>query len=310
MKNEMTSADLESRIKEAHTTISKTFGKNGNGAESGRVVTTATTLVGAVLRQMPELDLVSAPDHIALAENIAQSFASGGKLKIFAPSCPDYKHDGSTYTFGELGNGVSLLGLYQIEFAEKLLQLLDVHGVPYDYIVLTADIEVEDDAMLAKNRVTKMEAIEKVKGTIKETGEYASGLLMPQNGSTVRSVGFLQEFNGFPESQRRYEVLIGQLQTSSAAFRKGLEHLHEGRLGLYSRLFPGANQAELHNLMPRTIRTMAQYATLGQLAREQNAVITSHRTLNIPAYNNPKLFLGRPEDYRRVPVFNFDRGIY
>src|SRR3989338_25249 len=310
MKNEMTAADLESRIKEARATASKTFGKNGRSAESGYAVSTTTALVGAVLRQIPELGLVSAPDHVALAGNIAQCIISGCKLKIFAPSCPDYKHDGSTYTFGELGNGVSLLGLYQIEFAEKLLPLLDIYGIPYDYVVLTADIEVEDDAMLATNGVTRAEAIEKVKGTIKETGEYASGLLTPQNSGTIRSVGFLDEFKEFQELQRKYEALIRQLQSSSSAFRKGLEHLHEGRGGLYARLFPNAKPEELFNMMARTVRTMAQYAVLGQLAREQNAVITSHRTLNIPAYNYPKLFLGRPDDYRRVPVFNFDRRIY
>ncbi len=310
MKSEMTAADLESRIKEAGTAVSKTFEKNGKDSEKDHIVGTTTALVGAILRQTSELGLVSAPDHVALAGNIAQSLVSGDKLKIFAPSCPDYKHDGSTYTFGELGNGVSLLGLYQIEFAEKLLKLLDVRGVPYDYTVLTADIEVEDDAMLAKNQVTRAEAIEKLKGTIKETGEYGRLLLTPQNGSTIRSVGFLEEFEGFPEMQKKYEALIRQLQNSSAAFRKDLERLHEGRLGLYARLFPDANQAELLSLMPRTIKTMAQYAALGRLAREQNAVITSHRTLNIPAYNNPKLFLGRPEDYRRVAVFNFDRRIY
>lgn len=310
MKNKIITSDLESRVKEANRAISKTFGKNGKDSENDHIVGTTTALVGAILRQTSELGLVSAPDHVALAGSIAQSLAAGGKLKIFAPSCPDYKHDGSAYTFGELGEGVSLLGMYQIEFAEKLLQLLDVHGIPYDYMILTADIEAEDDVILAKNRVTKAEAIEKVKETIKETGEYASGLLMPQNGSTVRSVGFLEEFKGFSELQRKYEALIRQLQTSSAAFRKGLEHLHDGRLGLYARLFSDANQAELLNLMPRTIKTMAQYAALGQLAREKNAVITSHRTLNIPAYNDPKLFLGRPDYYRRIPVFNFDRRIY
>lgn len=310
MKSEMTTADLESRIKEARTIVAKALGKNGNDFEDGHIIGTITALIGAILRQTPELGLVSVPDHVAIAGSIVQSLASGEKLKIFAPSCPDYKHDGSAYTFGELGEGVSLLGMYQIEFAEKLLKLLDFHGIPYDYVLLTADIEVEDDAMLAKNKVTKVEAIEKVKGTIKETGEYVSGLLIPQNGSTVRSVGFLEEFKGFSDLQRKYEALIMRLQISSAAFRKGLEHVHEGRLGLYARLFPDTSQSESLNLMPRTIRTMAQYAALGHLAREQNAVITSHRTLNIPAYNDPKLFLGPPENYRRVSVFNFDRRIY
>lgn len=310
MNNLLTAADLESRIKETRTTLSKILVKSGNGTENNRLVITTIAVVGAILRQMPELGLVNAPDHIAFAGNIAQSLVSGDKLRIIAPSCPDYKHDGSTYTFGELGEGVSLLGMYQIEFAEKLLPLLDVYGVAYNCTILTADIEVEDAAMLAKNRVTKAKAIEKVKGTIKETGEYVSALIAPQNGSTIRSAGFLEEFKGFPELQGRYEALIGQLQNFSAAFRKQLEHVHNGRLGLYARLFPDASQAELLNLMPRTIRTMAQYAALGHLAREQNAVITSHRTLNIPAYNDPKLFLGRPEDYRRVPVFNFDRRIY
>lgn len=310
MKSEMTAADLESRIKEARTTVSKILEKNGQGIEIGCTVTTTTALVGAVLRQIPELGLVSAPDHVAFAGLIAQSLAAGNKLRIFAPSCPDYKHNGSTYTFGELGKGISLLGTYQIEFAEKLLPLLDIYGVSYDYTVLTADIEVEDEAMLAKNRVTKAEAIEKVKGTIKETGEYAAELLTHQNGSTTRSVGFLEEFKGFQELQRSYEALIRQLQNSSLAFRKELEHIHEGRLGLYARLFPEANPTEACKLMPRTIRTMAQYAALGHLARDQNAAITSHRTLNIPAYNNPKLFLGKPENYRRIPVFNFDRRIY
>ncbi len=310
MKNEMTTADLESRIKEARTIVAKALGRNSNCSEDGHIIGTITALVGAVLRQTQELGLVSAPDHVALAGSIVQSLASGNKLKIFAPSCPDYKHNGSAYTFGELGKGISLLGMHQIEFAEKLLPLLDIHGFSYDYIVLTADIEVEDDAMLVKNRVTKAEAIEKVKGTIKETDEYVKELLMPQNGNAARSVGFLEEFREFPELQRKYDALIMRLQTSSAAFRKGLEHLHEGRLGLYARLFPDASKAELLNLMPRTIRTMAQYAALGHLAREQNAVITSHRTLNIPAYNEPKLFLGPPENYRRVPVFNFDRRIY
>ncbi len=302
-------ADLESRIKETRTTVAKALENKVNGNEH-QIVSHTTAAVAAILRQSDDLGLESMPDHVAIARTIAQSLASGDKLRVFAPSCPDYKHNGSTYTFGELGSGVSLLGMYQIEFAGKFLTMLDIYGIPYDYTVLTADIEVEDEAMLAKNSVTKAEAIERVKGTIKETAEYVCGLLTPQNGSTIRSTGFLEEFEGFLDLQKKHETLIQQLQNSSAPFRKSLGHLHEGRLNLYARLFPEATQAELLELMPRTIRTMAQYATLGHLARERDAVITSHRTLNIPAYNDQKLFSGKLEDYRRVPVLNFDRRIY
>ena len=305
----ITQADLESRIKETRTTVAKALEPQANGSDK-KIVSVTTTVVAAILRQSVKLDFESMPDHAAIARTIAQSLSSGNKLSIFAPSCPDYKHDGSTYTFGELGSGVSLLGTCQIEFAEKFLPILDIHGIPYDYTVLTADIEAEDDTMLVKNMVTKAEAIERIKETIKETAEYINGLLMPQNGSTIRSTGFLEEFEEFLDLQRKHETLILQLQSTSAPFRKSLERVHEGRLNLYARLFPEATQTELLSLMPRTIRTMAQYAALGNLAREQNAIITSHRTLNIPAYNYTRLFLGKPEDYRRLPVLSFDRRIY
>lgn len=276
--------------------------------EKRQIRDTAIGITEVIDREALTLGLVGKPDLEALVRTVTESLAARKKQQVFAPSCPDYQHDGRMYTFGELGSDVSLLGMCQIEFAEKFLPKLGLYGIPYDYVVLTADFEVNDKAMLKINGVTREAAMQRVKGTIEATGNYLRGLLELQNGSVVRSAGFMEEFPDFMERQGLYEAHIARLVETDRHFRRFVEEIHEGRNNLYNRLFP---EAVLKGLMPRTVRTMAQYSALGDIARARNAMITSHRTLNIPAYNNQKLSLEAENGaFCRVPVLNFDRRIY
>ncbi|MBI2575500.1 hypothetical protein HYV82_06470 [Candidatus Woesearchaeota archaeon] len=276
--------------------------------EKEQVFRTAIGASEVIDREAASLGLAGKPDLEALVRTVSANLAAKRPVQIMAPSCPDYKHDGSVYTFGGLGDDVSLLGTYQIEFAERFLPILDMHGIPYDLSVLTADIEIEDDFTLTVNNVRHEEALRRVRATISATGEYLEALITPQNGSKVRSAGFTDEFGDFSARQEQYEAHIKNAMENDAKFRKFVNEVHEGRSGLYERLY---HRSSLSELLPRTIRTMAQYAALGDIARSRNAIITSHRTLNVPAYNNPKLALEKPcGTLIRVPVLNFDRRIY
>lgn len=131
------------------------------------------------------------------------------------------------------------------------------------------------------------------------------------NGSITRSVGILTEFPNFFELQRLFEERIRARLAEDVEFAEHLQAINRGRyFNLYRRMFDESERPD--GFMHRTVRTMAQYAALGQLARERSAIITSHQTLNIPSYNDAKL---APEQYaeslfKRVPVLNFAKKIY
>jgi hypothetical protein len=302
---------MEKNKKRMKTAAYQTLDELGVGHDRDSKVETALSVAEDIDNEAKNLGLTTTPKPSALIKTVLQHIGKAEMVPVFAPSCPDYQNNGTIYTFGKVGEEVSLLARYQAEFASKFLPILQRHSVDYDYILLTADIEEQDTELIERNGSDLNSFRQKIRSTVTLTGDYLAQALAPPAGSKVRSAGFFEEFGGFIELQTTFETLIHHLREDDPAFGQKLEDINHGRFyGLYTHLFGNSkSQAEC---MPRTIRTMGQYAALGHLARQKGAIITCHETLNAASYNNHKLSLEENAEtaFRRIPVLNFGRRIY
>lgn len=65
-------------------------------------------------------------------------------LRIFVGSCPDYSYRDGLYTHEGLGSGVPLLTLVHLEEGAGILKVLDNGGIPFEYVIMLADVEATD----------------------------------------------------------------------------------------------------------------------------------------------------------------------
>lgn len=185
---------------------------------------------------------------------------------IFAPCCPDYGHNGNTYTFQGVGRGVSLLAECHIEFLEHVSRL-----VPEAHItLLLADQEADDEEIVHAIGVDRTSFLDCIRGSLERMRERVQAL-----GWDVR---YMTE-------------AIPELRAAEAAFAQKLmgRDTEQGRLRsdmlaripLYQRINPLMSTTEM---LRRTARTAAQYVALGEAIARTHGIVCNHTTTNLSWY--------------------------
>lgn len=245
-------------------------------------------------------------------------------LVIYAGSCPDYSHRNGKYSHETLGEGVPLLANYHLEAASKLLKVLEKYGVPYRYVLMLADVEASDEYFQRKfANGSEDEFLRKCSRSISVTtgriAEITSALGL--KGQLISS-SFYEQFGkvDFLDYQRAYQVILKQRYLDDYSFRGRIDDDMCKRLGLYRKMYPevtrgylGADQLEF--LVDRTIRTMAQYLTLGRLIAQsyKYPMIVNHPTRNIGVFNDRNRFLlpeDGPQPQPTIPIFEIKQEVY
>lgn len=270
--------------------------------ESKRPLETVTTqLAGMKNIALPQGKQLVKPLMRALSEATEDN-----PFTIYVGSCPDYSHENGTYTHEGLGNDVPLLTLTHLANDPEFLQILDQNDIPYSYTVMVADVEAIDQIFCDKFSNGDQELFlancqSSVLRTANTLEELKSSLGL---SGELRSSSFFSEFGmeNFLHYQAVYaEILAGQCKADSS-FRMRVKSDIMARMAMYRKMYAGVldekTQTEREEfLVERTIRTMAQYMTLGRLISQSATypAIINHPTTNLGFFNK-RNSLPLPED--------------
>lgn len=249
-------------------------------------------------------------------------------LAIYVGSCPDYSHKNGFYTHKYIGNRVPLLTRIHLKYAARVLSILADFGVPYKYILMVADIEVVDEFFCRKfTGGSEVEFVKRCLGSMQSTAKLMSRLrqrhLFPDSDGIISS-SFFTEFGReiFLGLQKEYQEKLQNQYDCNSTFAQRVRSDIIARMELYHTMYTevlngrGYLTSEEENfLVGRTIRTMAQYLTLGRLiaAASPHAVIINHPTKNITVFNDRNRFLlpgDGPQPQPTIPVIQIQRKVY
>ena len=250
--------------------------------------------------------------------------ASVGKpVRFFVGSCPDYSNNGEIYTHEDLGDGVPLLTRVHLQSDAGLLIALEELKVPYEYVIMVADVEAIDEVFC--NRFTngnEAEFLNRCKRSEQKTKDLLNKMGL---GSKLRSSSFFGEFGRgrFMELQADYEKVLAVRLESDNSFRMRVLGDLIARSEMYRKMYPDnlfsgmTGNERTDFLIKRTLRTMAQYLALGrQIGEKQDEcfpMIIVHQTRNKGVFNERNKFL-LPGDGLQpqptIPVFEMKRKVY
>lgn len=244
-------------------------------------------------------------------------------LRFYVGSCPDYEHNGQYYTHGGIGGSVPLLTHKHLTAAQNLFSQLEDAKVPYEYILMVADVEAMDQVFCDKfTGGDQGRFLALCNRSVLATAEFIRDNFSHLQYGQVRSSSFFSEFgqDNFMDYERRYKDLLHNNYQSNGSMRSRIYRDTYARIemyrAMYDRVLPYMSTFEREDfLIGRTERTMAQYLALGRLVgQRQNASIICHPTLNISMINDRnKLLLAEDNPLGvqpTVPVFPMNRRVY
>ncbi len=279
-------------------------------------------LVESILTEMRMVGEIDPPRNKSERNILKQGVgrAIGGEpFSFFVGSCPDYSEDGEKYTHESLGDDVPLLTRHHLEVDQPLLSVLKRHGIKAKIVIMVADVEATDEVFCERfTGGDQREFFLRCNSSVRKTAVAAASM-------GVESSSFFQEFgyDRFMEYQGKYQKVLQEryLQDSRFSFRVDTDTF--SRFKLYRRMYPGIfNSARTDSsqrqtfLVGRTMRTMAQYLTLGRLigASEHPVAIINHPTTNISVFNDRGKYLLSEDDPRypqpTIPIFTMTRKVY
>lgn len=247
-------------------------------------------------------------------------------LEIYVGSCPDYSHRDGLYTHETLGNGIPLLSQIHLETDVKLLNILKKHKVPFKYTIMIADVEAMDEIFCERfTGGIRAEFLSRCLESKMNTSELLERIAAENDidKSQVNSSSFFDEFGKeeFANAQEFYEgVLHFRYTGTDSSFRSRVASDILARMNMYEKMYKPfmkdlARDEKNSFFVTRTIRTMAQYLTLGKLITEKSKypTIINHPTRNIGLFNDRNKFLypGDIESQQKsIPVIEMKRKVY
>ena len=205
----------------------------------------------------------------------------------------------------------------------ELFHALKVHSVPYEVRIMIADTEAIDEVFCEMfTGGNESEFLRRCETSINKTNDY-----FYQSGVSEHFLGtsFFKEFGRekFLKYQGLYYQTLLDRYGTDGSFRSRINLDRAKRNNMYKQMYPSIFDNSMNVtdrddfLIGRTLRTSAQYLTLGRLIAEssQNCypVIICHPTRNIGFFNDRNKFL-LSEDGNKIqetiPVFEMKQTVY
>lgn len=187
------------------------------------------------------------------------------KVRVVAPSCPDYSHNDGRYNFTTVGDGVPLLSQLHIQFLETIAP-----SIPNAHCeIVVADQEAEDTALCRKIGQTQEGFLDIIHKSILATQEYISNKGWIVSAMTSR----------FPEL-RSLEIAVAEQIASDSHLQDRIDSDTRARSTMYQKI----GVCDFGNMRQRTIRTASQYVALAQIAAREKLLICNHETVNLGWY--------------------------
>lgn len=245
-------------------------------------------------------------------------------LTFYVGSCPDYAHNGDYYTHQGIGGDVPLLTVKHLASVHNLFEQLEASKIPYEYVVMVADVEAMDQVFCDKfTHGDQDRFLDLCLSSVLATQEFIKQNFSGLEYGTLRSSSFFGEFDKdeFMRLEKVYTDLLHSNYQNNGSMRSRIDYDTNARMSMYRAMYdvvlPGMSNDERDEfLILRTERTMAQYLTLGRLIGQTGnlASIICHPTQNQGMFNaRNKLLL--PDDDPRypqptIPIFAMNRRVY
>ena len=201
-----------------------------------------------------------------------------GPPQLIVPSCPDYSHYRGRYTFKDVRGGVSLVTRKHILFMQAVAKIFPDMQV----LALIADHEADDPALCQVAGISRKEFYTRIRRSVVSTRRAFRSQELDWNVALMTDV--------VPNLVAREAELMEMIR-SEPRFQGHIESDTLERAAMYNRLRIRGREARRE----RTIRTAAQYMTLGQFAVDNGRLIVNHSTTNLAWYLKTKAgFLHNP----------------
>ncbi len=195
---------------------------------------------------------------------------SNENYSVLAPCCPDYAHCDSRYIFGGLSGNVSLLAQKHISFLKEIRHLLP--GA--NFVLLYADQESEDEALLQSTKTTREEFRGLVRKSVEQTRTEVA-----EFGWQVRMM--TEEIPDITLEEK--EVSDWIRNNLKFKIRINTETIY--RAEMYWKIALSAGKRfSAEEMTERTIRTAAQYVAVGRFASSKKSLVSNHTTVNLSWY--------------------------
>lgn len=256
--------------------------------------------------------------------NYLATVSTNNPLTFYVGSCPDYAHNGQYYTHQGIGGNVPLLTLKHLASSKPLFEKLENARIPYEYVVMVADVEAMDQVFCDKfTQGNKDKFLDLCRSSVESTTAFIQQNFPGMQYGKLRSSSFFAEFGQdcFMGTVQRYKELLHSNYEKHGSMHTRIYNDTYSRINMYQTMYDRVlplmtNREKEDFLIGRTERTMAQYLALGRLISSQGKLssIICHPTLNMGMFNDRnKLLL--PEDSTRtpqptLPIFAMNRRVY
>jgi len=273
------------------------------------------------------LELPGSKSERGVLKNYIKNATDRKPIRFYVGSCPDYSHEGGKYTHKFLGSGVPLLTQCHLEVEERFFSVLRDLGIPFEYVIMVADVEATDGVFCQRfTGGNEQEFLARCRLSVEKTQELLLALAKKYQFSygSLRSSSFFEEFGKeeFLFYQASYQELLARRFREDGSFRTRVIGDLIRRRELYQKMYPNIFGPEVppqekeEFLVGRTLRTMAQYLTLGRLIAQRNdchPAIICHLTTNLGMFNDRNKFRLKEDGAQpqpTIPVFKMERTVY
>lgn len=259
-----------------------------------------------------------------LLERSLKSATDESPLKIYVGSCPDYSHTDGLYDHQSLQGRTPLLTSYHLLYDLGFLGVLARYEVPFSYTVMVADVEACDEVFCQKFTAGSEEVfLNLCRSSQRATAGSIQNLPVGEGiRKRIHSSSFFGEFGRekFLQYQESYQEVLKKRYADDGSFRMRTDGDTASRLEMYSKMYDQVLRTmefreRFEFLTQRTLRTMAQYLTLGRLIAVASLypVIINHPTKNIGVFNDRNKF-ALPEDEMQpqptIPIVEMNKEVY
>lgn len=277
-----------------------------------------------LLEKLPGIEAPQNKQQKKALSEVIRNATPASPVTIYVGSCPDYSHENGLYTHQGIGENVPLLSEVHINSDLSLLRTLESNQIPYEYVLMVADVEAIDEVFSQKftggdqeeflrRCLTSAQATQNLLDSTKQKEGLIGGL---------RSSSFFTEFGyeNFLQIQNAYMATLSERYDSDSSFRQRVTGDIAARMGMYKKMYdkvlPSLGFRDTQDfLVYRDIRTKAQYLALGRAISEKskNAIIVNHPTTNLGFFNDRNKYPlptdnGTPQ--RTIPLFKMTKSVY
>ena len=189
-----------------------------------------------------------------------------GSPKVIVPVCPDYSHENDLYTMKYVLSDISLVAQKHVNFIKHVSTIIPELQVEF----LVADQESEDELLCCKMGLDKDKFLERI---IKSKDALQRSI--SQFGWSAQLMT-----NVFPNLVMRENELT-QIIQSNDAHKRLIEYDTSNRDSLYAKIDATLSREEK---IKRTVRTAAQYYSLGEFCATHGYFVCNHTTTNLAWY--------------------------